>query len=329
MHKGRLVLLVLIIMLVVTGCFAGRQDNEVLDVNNSNLEEDYYIADKAEPGIAKEYILKIYLTDTREEYIFPVSFFKMTDKPLETVLELLLDWPYQQWSLSPMAANIELLSFKVEDRLAVLDLNTEPGKFYETPMKEARAIEAIVLTLSQFLEIDGVKLLVNGEPYKESVYFPTDGMNNHIYSVAVNQDKIKLWFGDENFMYLVPVSKSIETGVTVSGDELALTVAEELLKGNGYASSLVRTFPENVRILSLEVDYGTAYLNLSKDFVDNHWGTSAGEWVTLNSITYSLTELEEIRRVQLLIEGEKVDFALGNIRTDIPLERGLVNLVSI
>ena len=43
--------------------------------------------------------------------------------------------------------------------------------------------------------------------------------------------------------------------------------------------------------------------------------------MTLNSIANTLTELDSIDKVQLLIEGKKVESLVGHWDTTVPLER--------
>jgi len=70
----------------------------------------------------------------------------------------------------------------------------------------------------------------------------------------------------------------------------------------------------------MNLEDGLCTVDLSKDFVDNHSGGSAGELMTLGSIVNTLTEFPEIDRVQILVEGQAGE-TLGNMLLDEPLYR--------
>jgi len=61
-------------------------------------------------------------------------------------------------------------------------------------------------------------------------------------------------------------------------------------------------------------------VNFSREFIDNHWGGSAGELLTLGSIANTLTEFPTIQKVMILVDGNAGE-TLGNILLDQPLER--------
>ncbi|HHY05675.1 MAG TPA: GerMN domain-containing protein [Clostridia bacterium] len=128
-----------------------------------------------------------------------------------------------------------------------------------------------------------------------------------------------LYFADEDVMYLVPEEREIK----YAKDNLPQAIIEELVKGP-QSEELRATLPETTRLLSLEVSEGTAYVNLSKEFERDYPGGSTGELMALGSIVRSLTELENIQRVQFLLEGKKVDvLAKGHMDLSEPLRRGV------
>ena len=83
----------------------------------------------------------------------------------------------------------------------------------------------------------------------------------------------------------------------------------------------LRTLPEESVILSVSVQDGVAFVDLGQTTVDYHWGGSLGDRMSLDSIVYTLTELEGISSVQLLLEGEIVEAVFGHIATGVPLTR--------
>lgn len=63
---------------------------------------------------------------------------------------------------------------------------------------------------------------------------------------------------------------------------------------------------------------------MSGDFVVKHTGGSVGEWFTIYSIVNSLTELDNIKKVQFLIEGEKQQDFKGHMDFSKPFEADTV-----
>ncbi len=94
---------------------------------------------------------------------------------------------------------------------------------------------------------------------------------------------------------------------------------EELLKGP-QDEKLSRIIPEETRILDLRVENGIAYLDLSSEIATANYGSQT-EGVLLSSIVWTLTQLEEIEAVQILVEGEIVDSIGGHCSASIPLTR--------
>lgn len=99
----------------------------------------------------------------------------------------------------------------------------------------------------------------------------------------------------------------------------ARELMEELLKGP-QDDKLSRIIPEETRILDLRIENGIAYLDLSSEIATANYGSQM-EGVLLSSIVWTLTQLEEIEAVQILVEGEIVDSIGGHCSTSIPLTR--------
>ncbi len=127
--------------------------------------------------------------------------------------------------------------------------------------------------------------------------------------------KVTLYFGDGEATYLVPEEREVAKETR----PLEEVVIEELIKGP-QNPDLTRTVPQEAKLLSVKVVDGVAYVNFSKEFQTKHWGGSAGELMTLYSITNSLAELPGIEKVQFLLEGETQEAILGHADTTQPIE---------
>jgi spore germination protein GerM len=95
---------------------------------------------------------------------------------------------------------------------------------------------------------------------------------------------------------------------------LAGPSAEEQRRG------LVSLIPRNTRILSATVRGSTAYISFSEDFQYNTYGVE-GYAAQLNQIVWTATEFPNIKDVQILIEGRRVDYLGEGIWIGSPVSR--------
>ena len=90
-------------------------------------------------------------------------------------------------------------------------------------------------------------------------------------------------------------------------------------KGKG----LISLIPPSTRILSATVRGETAYISFSEDFQYNTYGVE-GYAAQLRQIVYTATEFPNVRNVQILIEGRRVDYLGEGIWIGSPLDREML-----
>lgn len=73
---------------------------------------------------------------------------------------------------------------------------------------------------------------------------------------------------------------------------------------------LLNLIPENTQLISAAVEDGVAYLNFNESFRFNPMGVE-GFVAQLQQIIYSTTEFPTVDRVQILIEGQRVEYLGG------------------
>ncbi len=132
--------------------------------------------------------------------------------------------------------------------------------------------------------------------------------------------EITLYFGDQQAEYLVPEKRKIEIEKNPSAELLAEAIITKLIAGPKN-QNLSPTIPAQTKLLSLSIKDNIAYVDFSEEIQTKHWGGSAGETMTITSIVDSLTELDEVDKVQILIAGEKQDTLAGHWDISQPLER--------
>lgn len=133
------------------------------------------------------------------------------------------------------------------------------------------------------------------------------------------QDKVTLtlYFADDQAMNVVPEERTVDKG----NGNLEQLIVTELLRGPQLDPTLRATLPQGTRLLSVETRDGICYVNFSKEVQTKHWGGSAGESMTIQSVVNSLTELPNVKAVQFLLEGKKEESIWGHGITSEPIER--------
>jgi len=93
--------------------------------------------------------------------------------------------------------------------------------------------------------------------------------------------------------------------------------------GEEKSKGLISLIPPNTRILSATVRDDTAYISFSEDFQYNTYGVEgyAGQ---LRQIVFTATEFSNIKNVQILIEGRRIDYLGEGIWIGSPLNRDML-----
>ena len=85
---------------------------------------------------------------------------------------------------------------------------------------------------------------------------------------------------------------------------------------------IISLIPAGTQILSATVRAETAYINFTEDFLYNTYGAD-GYVGQLRQVIYTLTEFPNVNDVQILIEGQRVDFLGKGIWIGSPVRRGM------
>lgn len=113
---------------------------------------------------------------------------------------------------------------------------------------------------------------------------------------------IKLYFQDKE------TGELMEEFRTIDAKLLANNPCEELIRlliEGPQGENLQKTLPEGTKINSIKIEGNTVYVDLSKEFIDHHAEGIENERNTIYSIVNTLTELNEVTFVRILIEGQE------------------------
>lgn len=251
---------------------------------------------------------------------FPVA--AEANKP-RVAIERLLAGPPNEWVMGVMPENTKLKDFRLVNTTAYIDLTSE---FESISGEEAvrQAVNEITLTLSQFPQINEVQLSVDGMlltnlaglPLEEPLSIPES--INPLAERPAGSQPLRVYYADDNAMYLVPVTYWVPAGLTP--EEQASKQMEYLLQELPADAGLSRTIWPGTRLLGLSLEGDTAVVDLSQEAVAYGGGHTA-EDLLVKSLIFTLTEQSGISKVQLLIEGEKHDYLPEGTAIGEPLSR--------
>lgn len=118
----------------------------------------------------------------------------------------------------------------------------------------------------------------------------------------MRQTIVSLYFYNEETQSLVPEGRLIDVKELLNDPYARLM---ELLIEGPQNESLSKTIPYGTKVNKAEVKGDILYLDLSKEFIDNHSGGETQESNTIYSIVNTMTNLTEVNSVKILIDGEE------------------------
>ncbi|WP_069649255.1 GerMN domain-containing protein [Caloranaerobacter ferrireducens] len=129
-----------------------------------------------------------------------------------------------------------------------------------------------------------------------------------------NIHNITLYFPDKDLNYLVPEIREVD----IRNQPIEKIIIEELLKGtkNEELTSLI---PSETRLISTDIVGKVIYLNFSKELLKGSMSEKE-EALVLYSIINSAAQIENVDKVQILIEGEAREVFYKYFTIDKPKE---------
>ena len=113
---------------------------------------------------------------------------------------------------------------------------------------------------------------------------------------------ISVYYKNKETKELMPEARLIDVKL------LANNPYEELLKilmTDPKSDKLEKVIPDETVLLGTELKKDTLYVNFSSEFIDNQKEGVEEEAKTVYSIVNTLTELNEVKKVKILINGEE------------------------
>ncbi len=209
----------------------------------------------------------------------------------------------------PTVAEFEVLDYRLENER--ITINVSDSYVSLDPVREVLIRAAMVKTVTQLDSIVFVTVLVNGSNLLNSLGEPVGMMNENTFVDNTGESmknyeetEITLYFANETGDKLIKVNRKLMYNTNTSKEKL---VVEQLIRGplNQNGNPLVpvyATLNPEIGIISVNVRDGICYVNLDENFLLSVYTASAD--AVIYSLVNSLTELPEVRKVQLAVEGE-------------------------
>lgn len=222
------------------------------------------------------------------------------------VLTLLCTTPDNKELRPTLTGGINIISYALEGEQVTVSLSEKYRDISRTTEILTRA--AIVRSLTAIDGVGCVMLTVNGEPLTDVsgnvVGLMTADMFVDNAGTKVETDTkvvLRLYFANETGDGLIAVNRELSHNADVSNVPMEKLVLEQLIKGPANDETYP-TISQETKIVSVTVKDGVCYINFDSTFETavNNVTTD----VTIYSIVNSLSELSNINKVQISIEGD-------------------------
>ena len=259
-----------------------------------------------EPETGKK--ISVYYVNTAETKVEVHDQYLNTKTPeeqLEETMTFLSTTPEKLEYKAPFDMGFQVLDYDVEDGKLVINVDKAYSELSVTTEVLVRA--AVVRTLTQLSNVKYVTITVEGSQLYDNAgelvgwmnaeqFINNDGNEINTYELV----KVKLYFANADGDKLIAAYREKHYSTNTP---LERFVVEELIAGpSGQIEGLYPVINPETKIINILTKDGICYVNLDSSFltVVNNVSTE----VAVYSIVNSLVELDNINKVQILVNGE-------------------------
>jgi len=283
-------------------------------------------------GANEEYEYQLYYLNEDEDQLVAQGYNANSSVAYDLVTELLTklsETPSGKDLKTPGFDKMHYIDHSYITQEGYVSVNFSVEYNFMTRIKETLCRAAIVKTLCQIDGINGVKFLVENEPFKNSKGEEIGYMTAETFVDSSSQKtsyrqtmSVALYFASESGKKLVKLPVNVTFDGTISLEQLViqqLAKGPEAIKGAGNVKAAIS---KSVTVNQVTVREQICYLDLSEDFIAAMPGVESE--VALYSVVNSLVELSGINKVQISIDGDTHRYyGDSSIIFDTPLERNL------
>ncbi|WP_284139757.1 GerMN domain-containing protein [Virgibacillus sp. LDC-1] len=332
MKKRGILLLFLIgiVSVLLTGCFKGEQSMEEIDPPQNaeevdNMEEANQTKKTKEDeketddeGKTETVARQLYLMDVNG-MVAPQTL----DLPIpdsKEVAKQVLEYLVKGGPVTSLLPNgfqavlpegTEILGLRLEkDGTMIVDVS-EDFKNYKAE-DETKILEAMTFTLTQFENVDRIKLWINGHPQSEMPvngtpltdgYSRANGINVLKTDTVdlINSKPVTMYYPAEHNenRYYVPMTQHVD----VTGKDMYQAIVEAMLDGPGYTTNTVHVFNTEAELISEPVlSDGVLQLKFNQQILKDKDKAVISDEV-IETIVRTLTEQQLVDAVDIKVDN--------------------------
>lgn len=278
------VLLLLWSLLLTVGC------GDKSQIDASRLKEIYFL-NKEQTGV-EMHVYEVQSTDTQGQ--------------LEEVAAILESMPEKLEYVAPLQMGFTLNSYRMDGEKLYLDVSDDYRSL--SPTAEILVRAALVRSFSQVKGVKYITMTIGGSQLHDSLgnvvgLMSADQFIDNAGTEINSYEKVrlKLYFASEDGTTLIATNRTMAYNTNISMEKL---VVEQLISGPGVdvADVVYPTINPNTKLVSISVKDGICYANFDESFLSQVYNVSSD--VAIYSIVNSLTELTNVNKVQISVNGD-------------------------
>lgn len=244
----------------------------------------------------------------------------------ENVVLQLIKGPDDARNKRVIGKDVEILSVVTEeDGNVVVNFSEE----YQTDdsTKNALSAYAVVKSLCALENVNRVKVVVNGEDLKSDDgttigYLTSEDINLPTDTYTSETREIVLYFPRRDSESLYKEKRTVKV---TDQQPVEQYIINELISGP-QDDMLNPSLGKDTTLLSVDTYEDICFVNFKSNFIEKNSGNGDKEKMAVYSIVNTLTELENIKRVQFLVDGKKAEqFGSMNIKNPFGRNSVIIN----
>lgn len=257
-------------------------------------------------GSGKENEFVVFYLNTEGTKIVPQEIeLENTQGPAmaEELLAALATQPADTTIRQTIPANVQVKGYTTSAYQITVDFSQE--YYLLSPTDEILTRAAIAKTLFQIADYPYVNFTVESQPLVNSSGIIVGSMNADTFVEnpggqinASQQTTLTLYFAGTDGTGLVQETRVVHHSSNISMEKL---VMEQLMEGPKLSGAL-GTIPSGTKLINVSVADGICYVSMDEIFLNQNQEIT--EQVVLFSIVDSLTELSNVEKVQVSINGD-------------------------
>ena len=217
----------------------------------------------------------------------------------QQLLELYFQGPESPELEAPFPRETQVVDWSLEDQILRITLNEAFAQLSGIELTVACGCIArtfLELTDASAVQISAADALLGPEG---SITMTGESLQLADDAIDKLRTELTLYYTDEDRRYLI--GQTISINLAAQDDIVGYLV--EQLKTAPTGMGLVSALPRNTNLLESTVENGICTLNFSSEFEANAFSSGIAQRTTLLSLVNTLTQLENIDRVEFRLDG--------------------------